>query len=173
VWPTPFGHLLIAANDRALWFMLHGAGRLHDGLPADATIAEKAAARHRLMGEWFMSFPDRASLIAELDAVNVAWGDIRTSAEAFDGDLAGHRRLSTEVDDRAGGVRRVTQSPYHFSDATSAVAGPAPHRGEHHHAVLHEWLGFTTDDVTRLERNGTLVPDLGVAPSSEPPQVSP
>src|SRR5205085_3298199 len=36
------------------------------------------------------------------------------------------RGVITEVDDRGGGRRRITQSPYRFSDASAGVRGPAP-----------------------------------------------
>jgi crotonobetainyl-CoA:carnitine CoA-transferase CaiB-like acyl-CoA transferase len=161
VWATGTGPLLVSANDQALWFLLSRAGRIADGLSPDTPIPEKIATRRRLMEEWFAGFADRASLLAELDAMNIAWGDVIDPGEVFDTAIAAERRLCTTVDDRAGGRRRVTESPYHFSGATSGVAGPAPHRGEHHHGVLGEWLGMSTERVASLEADGVLVaPDL-------------
>ncbi len=157
VWPTGFGHLLIAANDQALWFLLQRGGRVADGLGPDASVAEKVETRRRVMVDWFAGFADRSALIAELDALNIAWGEVTPSAEVFDTELAQERRLSTLVDDRAGGQRRVTQSPYHFSQAVAGVAGPAPHRGEHNAAVLGDWLGLEPAGVEDLVASGTLL----------------
>ncbi len=169
VWATGFGHMLIAANDQALWFLLHRAGRVTDGLAPDASVADKVTTRRRVMSDWFRDFADRTSLIAELDAMNIAWGDVTPSSEVFDSDLARELDLSTTVDDRAGGRRRVTQSPYHFSHATAGVAGPAPHRGEHHEAVLGEWLGLSPADVEALVSSGTLLIGSDPVSSREAP----
>ncbi len=159
VWETGFGHLLIAGNAKALWFLLRQGGRVDDGLSHDAGIDEKVAARQQVMAEWFRSFTDRDDLLTQLDQMNIAWGDVTAPGDVFDTDIAGELRLSTTVDDRAGGRRRVTESPYHYSAATAEVAGPAPHRGEHHHAVLSEWIGLDDDAVAELESQGTLLID--------------
>lgn len=159
VWETGFGHMLIAANAKVMWFMLRQGNRLDDGLGPEASIETKAMTRQTLMAGWFKSFTDRDALIGELDELNVAWGDVIAPGEVFDTEIAQERKLSTTVDDRAGGTRRVTESPYHFSDAESHVAGPAPHRGEHHIEVLGEWLGLDLAQVTSLETAGTLLLD--------------
>ena len=61
-----------------------------------------------------------------------------------------------QIDDRAGGTRPVTQSPYRFSAAKSGVRGPAPHRGEHNVEVLAGWLNKTADEVGELHTQGVL-----------------
>ncbi|MEZ5379451.1 MAG: CoA transferase [Acidimicrobiales bacterium] len=159
VWETGFGHMLIAANSKVMWFMLRKGDRLDDGLRPDAAVEVKAAKRQQLMTDWFKSFTERSALIAELDALNVAYGDVLAPGEVFDTDIALERRLSTTVDDRAGGRRRVTESPYHFSNASSRVAGPAPHRGEHHAEVLGEWIGASPERIAELEAAGILLLD--------------
>ncbi len=163
VWPTGVGYLLIAANSKVLWHLLRQGNRVDDGLGPDASIEEKSSTRHQVITDWFAGFTDRAVLIAELDELNIAWGDVTAPNEVFDTDIAVERRLSTVVDDRAGGVRRITQSPYHFSNATSAVAGPAPHRGEHHRDVFAEWIGLDDAAVEALESSGTLLIDESTA----------
>lgn len=159
VWPTGFGQLLIAANAKALWFLLRQGDRVDDGLGPDASVGDKAAVRQQVIADWFLAFDDKAACLAELDALNIAWGDVTPPDEVFDTPLAVERELSTMVDDRAGGQRRVVQSPYRYSAASAGVAGPAPHRGEHHRQVLGEWLAMTTGDVDRLEADGVLLTD--------------
>jgi formyl-CoA transferase len=61
------------------------------------------------------------------------------------------------VDDRGGGTRQVIRSPYHFSDAQSGVAGPAPRRGEHNAEVLAQWLGMSEADAASLAEQGVLL----------------
>ena len=56
--------------------------------------------------------------------MNLAWGQVAPAAcQAAD---SAARGAITQVDDRAGGTRPITQSPYRFSGARSGVRGPAP-----------------------------------------------
>jgi len=85
-----------------------------------------------------------------LDISHTYRGDLRVRVIAPDGREA-------VVHDRAGGSRPITQSPYRFSDATSGVRGPAPHRGEHNVEILNDWLGRTPADAEKLEHSGVLL----------------
>ncbi len=156
VWATSFGSILVSGNEKSQWFMLRQAGFVTDGLGPDATIAEKAAARRKILADWFLSFATRDELVDALDAANVAWADIRDPTEVFDTPAATERRLAVEVDDRAGGHRRVVQSPYHFSAARATARGGAPFRGEHNHEVLREWLGADAERIGALETGSVL-----------------
>ena len=70
-----------------------------------------------------------------------------------------HNLTGIEIDDRAGGTRPITQSPYRFSAARSGVRGPAPHRGEHNAQVLAQWLDKSAEQVSALEAAGVLQVD--------------
>jgi len=67
-----------------------------------------------------------------------------------------HRGSFVEVDDRAGGVRPVAQSPYRWSAARSGVKGPAAYRGEHNAEVLAEWLGKSAEEAQALSSRGIM-----------------
>lgn len=157
VWSTKHGDVLASGNAKAQWFQLSKAGLVTDGLPKDATIAEKTETRHRVLESFFSDFDVRSDLIAALDQANVAWADVRQPEEVFETDVAAERRLSVEVDDRDGGTRRVVQSPYHFSNARSEVRGGPPFRGEHNSSVLAEWLDMDPDATEQLLGSGVLL----------------
>ncbi len=67
-------------------------------------------------------------------------GVLRTVREIGDSDWAAARGAIVEVADRGGGVVRVPNSPWHFSDADSGVRGEPAYRGEHNREVLAEKL---------------------------------
>lgn len=159
VWATSYGNILVSGNERAQWYMLNKAGFVSDGLPADADVQTKITVRSGALADWFLSFETRDELVVALDKANVAWADIRPPQEVFRTEAAAERRLSVEIDNRAGGTRRVVQSPYHFSNATSVVRGPAAHRGEHNAEVLDAWLSLGNDDIAGLVSSGILVTD--------------
>ena len=128
--------------------------------PAGADLDTKIALRRQAIQAFLLSFPDRASLIAKLDEVNLAWGEIHDHREVFDrqGSIES-RQILTTIDDRAGGERRITNTPYKFSAAEAGVRGPAPYRGEHNHAAIVDWLGDDAPDLDGLHASGVLLQD--------------
>ena len=88
--------------------------------------------------------------------MNLAWGDVRSNAEAFGSPTALARGTLAQVDDRANGTRPVVQSPYRFSDAQSGVRGAPAYRGEHNREVLTRWLGASGEEIDQLEQAGVL-----------------
>lgn len=150
VWPTAGGAMVISGDFRHLWRQLNGVERVPDPAPPGADLAQKIAARRAAFGHHLtVTCADRAAVIAALDRMNLAWGDVRTSRTALELPTVRHRGTITTVDDRGGGVRPVTQSPYRFSGATSAVRAGAPHQGEHNAAALRDWLGPELGDPAR------------------------
>ena len=137
-----------------------------DPTPEGSTIEEKIAARRAEWGRFMLSFETRAELVAQLDAANLAWGEVKDGPTVFDSPTVAHRGTVVDVDDRAGGTRSMVQSPYRFSDAESGVSGPAPHRGEHNDAVLAEWLGLDGAELDGLRSSGALVADEAIEETS-------
>ena len=84
--------------------------------------------------------------------MNLAWGKVREPADVVEQPTLVSRGAIVQMDDRAGGTRPLTQSPYRFSAATSGVRG-LHHIGEHN-AVLEEWLGYDETAVGALMIDG-------------------
>ena len=157
IWDAPGGPIMISGDFRYIWRLLVGKLGVADPTPPGATLAEKIRLRRETAAEFFRKFSDRASLVAALDAVNLAWGDVRPTEDAFASPTAKARGTVAAVDDRGGGTRPVVESPYRFSEARSGVAGGAGYRGEHNREVLAEWLGASPDETTKLEKAGVLL----------------
>jgi CoA:oxalate CoA-transferase len=138
VWETAFGHVVLAGDFRFLFREAVAHCGLVDPTPPGASLEEKIVLRRRAFGELLASFTDMASLGAALDRANIAWGQVLTTYDAVKSETSRHRNTVAEIDDRAGGVRRVIQSPYRFSAAKSGLRGPAPFRGEHNTNVLNK-----------------------------------
>ena len=94
-----------------------------------------------------------------METMNLAWGKVRDPADVIEQPTLRARGAIVDMDDRAGGTRPLTQSPYRFSAASSGVRGPAPHRGEHNAEVLDEWLGHQADSIEVLAADGVLQQD--------------
>jgi crotonobetainyl-CoA:carnitine CoA-transferase CaiB-like acyl-CoA transferase len=156
VWDAPGGPIIITGDFRNIWKALVRHCGVVDPTPPDARLERKIELRRQAVADWMVSFSDRAKLTAALDSVNIAWGDVRSNAQAFDSPTARARESVAQVDDRGGSQRPVVQSPYRFSGARSGVARGPAYRGEHNAEVLDEWLGMTRDEISALERDGVL-----------------
>ena len=156
VWDAPGGPIMITGDFRFIWKLLTRHHGVVDPTPAGAALEEKIKLRRQAVADFLLSFPDRPALIEALDAVNLAWGDVRSNSAAFVSPTARARGIVAQVDDRSGGTRPVVESPYRFSDASSHVARGPAYRGEHNHAVLESWLGASRKEIEGFERDGIL-----------------
>ncbi len=171
VWDGVDGPILTAGDFRWIWKQLSETHQIADPSPADADIGTKRSHRSDAINAFLSSFETRAEMLAALDEANLAWGDIRTTAEAHESPTAIHRGSSVEIDARDGGTRRVTQTPYRFtgtSAETSVTSGItsgalASHLGEHNDEVLAEWLGSGRAEIEALRQSGVLTEDIFAA----------
>jgi len=154
------GQIMLAGDEKWYWRVLNTRAGVVDPTPEGADLDTKIALRREAIQAFLVSFPDRESLIAKLDEVNLAWGDVLDHREVFDrqGSIDA-RQILTTVGDRAGGERRITNTPYKFSAAEAGVRGPAPYRGEHNYEAVVDWLGDGCPDLDRLHDTGVLLQD--------------
>ena len=159
VWDAPGGPIMITGDFRVIWKLLTKHHGVVDPTPSGAALEDKIRLRRQAVADFFLSFPGRPALIKALDAVNLAWGDVRSNSEAFTSPTAQARGTVAHVDDRSGGTRPVVESPYRFSHASSHVARGPAYRGEHNQEVLESWLGASNKEIEDLEREGILDAD--------------
>jgi len=156
VWDAAGGPIMITGDFRMIWKRLVKHHHVVDPTPEGAVLETKIRHRREAAAAFYMSFPDRPKLLAALDEMNLAWGDVRSNAQAFVSPTARARGTVAQVDDRIDGTRPVVQSPYRFSDAQSGVRGGPAYRGEHNREVLTRWLGASSEEIDRLDREGVL-----------------
>ncbi|MDA1073718.1 MAG: CaiB/BaiF CoA-transferase family protein [Proteobacteria bacterium] len=156
IWDTPIGPILISTDVRWLWRLLHTELGVADPTTKNMDFDTKVAARHQAITDFLQTLATREKIDEAMTKMNLAWGQVRTAASIRDQPTIAARGAITDIDDRAGGTRPITQSPYRFSTATSGVRGPAPHRGEHNTQVLKEWLNYPPETILALQTNGIL-----------------
>ena len=155
-WETGVGAVLLSGDFRYIWRLVTGKLGVAEPATPEMDLAEKIAARRAAMGRFMRQLSSWEEIEEAFARINVAWGWVRPAALLGDQPTLKHRGAFVEIDDRAGGTRTVTQSPYRWSAAKSGVRGPAPYRGEHNAEVLTEWLGVGRAEVKRLESVGVL-----------------
>ena len=145
---TSAGFLMIAGEFRFIWQQLNRICGVSDGLGPDASLEEKIAARRAASKKFFNeTCSNREEVVAALDKMNLAWGDVRAASDTVTIGSVQARGSVTEVDDRAGGSRPIPQSPYRFRNSDARVQGGAPHLGEHNTEILKEWLDMSDADL--------------------------
>ncbi len=161
------GPIMLAGDEKWFWHVLKNRAGVVDPSPPDADLPTKIKLRRQAIEEYLLSFPDRPSLVAKLNEINLAWGNVIDHREVFQqqGSVEA-RRVLIEVDNRDGGVRQVTNTPYRFSTAQAAVRGPAAYRGEHNHEALQEWLQLSAREIDELHAQGVLLQDEQAAQRS-------
>ena len=156
VWQTGAGEVMIAGDLKYLSRQLSKVMGIEDPAAPDMPLQEKMRLRRASVQAFFDGL-DRPGLIDALNRMNVAWGDVRKGVEVLSQPTVLERGTLVEVDDRAGGTRRVPRAPYRFSDAECGVHAGAARRGEHNGEVLQEWLGLADADVAGFEQQGVLL----------------
>ena len=156
IWDTPIGPVLLSTDFRLLFRLLTTELGLVDPSTPEMELAEKIAVRRKAVGSFIHTLDTAEKFSAAMKAVNVAWGKVRDPKTLQSQITVEARGTITQVDDRNGGTRPITQSPYRFSNASSGVRGPAAHRGEHHDEVLEDWLSLSHSEVAELVENKVL-----------------
>jgi crotonobetainyl-CoA:carnitine CoA-transferase CaiB-like acyl-CoA transferase len=127
--------------------------------PRFATAGARRAnldALKRIVQAWIRTFPDMASLDAQLDEAKIAIGELRPMREVAETEWARHWTATHVVSDRNGGELRLPGRPWRFSDAELDPPGDPALQGEHNAEICAE-LGLAAGEVARLEASGALV----------------
>ncbi len=155
-WETGAGPILVSADARYFWHCLSRKGLVVDPTTKDMLVEEKIPLRKSAMANFMAGLSSLEEVESSMGSMNLAWGRVGNPTEIQDQQTIRSRGSIIEIDDRAGGTRPVTQSPYRFSGAKSGVRGPAPHRGEHNAEILAEWLKKSPADIETLKQAAIL-----------------
>ena len=159
-WDTGAGPVLVSADFRYFWHLLTNDMGVPDPTSKTMALADKIRLRREATAAFMQSLANWPQVEEAMAQMNLAWGKVRDPRAIGEQATVAHRGAIVQVDDRAGGTRPVTQSPYRFSEAKSGVRGPAPHRGEHNAQVLAEWLNMDMPEADALLEAGVLGRDV-------------
>jgi crotonobetainyl-CoA:carnitine CoA-transferase CaiB-like acyl-CoA transferase len=127
--------------------------------PRFATAAARRAnfgALHQIIQNWMLTFPDMATLDAQLDEAKIAMGQIRSLKDLASSPWSDYWGAVQQVPDRSGGEYRLPGRPWRFSAEELAPAGLPAFQGEHNLEVFRE-LGVAEEELKRLSDSGALV----------------
>ena len=158
IWESGIGPVLLSTDFRMFFRSLTTLG-LEDPSNPEMELEEKINVRRKAVGDFLNTLDTREKFSAAMKSVNVAWGEVRSPENLQDQLTVKARGAITDIDDRNGGTRPITQSPYRFSAAKSGVRGPVAHRGEDFDEVLKGWLSMDDQDISQLREDNVIVYD--------------
>ena len=156
IWESGIGPVLLSTDFRLLFRSLTELG-LEDPSNPMMELKEKISLRRKAVGDFLNTIDTLEDFSAAMKSINVAWGEVRSPENLRDQKTIIRRGSITDIDDRNGGTRPITQSPYRFSNAKSGVRGPAAHRGEHFNEVLKGWLSMNDKDIAQLREDNVVI----------------
>ena len=109
-----------------------------------------------ILRAWAAGQPDAATIEAVLEQHELAMGVLRSVRDIGGSEWAAERNAVVAVPDRNGGVVRVPNSPWLFSDADTGVTGEPKYRGEDNEAVLRDVLGLDETAIAAIRDSGVL-----------------
>jgi crotonobetainyl-CoA:carnitine CoA-transferase CaiB-like acyl-CoA transferase len=122
----------------------------------------------QMIEDWFATFPDRDSVVAELDKFRVPCGPVLSLEEAMAHPHLRERKTVRRVGDRAFGEFDIPGFPVKFSDWPDRTDLKASRLGEDNEAVLSEMLGLSKSEISELYAEEVLLK----APPAEPAAAS-
>src|SRR5215472_7688271 len=108
-----------------------------------------------IINGWFKT-QTKAEVTSKLLAAGLPVGPVQNAQEIFDDPQVVARRLMIDVPDPILGSVKLVGPAAKLSGSPEPLTGAAPLLGEHNAEVLAEMLGYTPDQVARLEEGGVI-----------------
>lgn len=117
-----------------------------------------------IIEEWLRSFPSREEALKILNANHILAAPVLSVEQALDQPQFRERGFIRQVEHPVIGDVQIPISPLRFSESPTDITSPAPLIGEHNASVLTAYLGYTTEQVEELTRDGILVREPAARP---------
>jgi len=108
-----------------------------------------------VINAWFKT-QTKAEATSKLLGAGLPIGPVQNAQEIYDDPQVAARRLMIEVPDPVLGTVKLVGPVARLSGSPDPVTRPAPLLGEHNAEVLMQMLGYTQQDVDRLEEEGVI-----------------
>jgi len=152
--------LIMASTEHQFGYLCRAMGRPE--LPTDPRFCNNPARManveelKRLIQEWFDSMPTDEEVYRRFEEYRVPFAQVLSIAEAMAHPHLREREIVRTINDRFLGEFDVPGFPMRFSGWERHREMQAPMLGEHNAEVLRDYLGYSTDRIAALQREGVL-----------------
>jgi crotonobetainyl-CoA:carnitine CoA-transferase CaiB-like acyl-CoA transferase len=151
------GYLAMNVPDDLIWARLCQAMKREDLIDdprcANGTARASNARFLDLVIEGWLADKTRAEAEAVLNGHGVPVGPVYTAKDVFADPQVAARKMLVPIDDPDVGTYRFARTPITLSSAPEIEANPAPYLGQHTIQIMRELLGYSSDNVKRLEND--------------------
>jgi len=152
--------LIMASTEHQFAYLCRAMGRPE--LPGDPRFKSNADRMahveelKRLIQEWFDSMPGDDEIFRLFDEYRVPYAPVLTVEQAIAHPHLRDNEIVRTVDDRFLGEFDVPGFPLRFSQCARHPQLDAPTLGEHNRSILTDYLGYSSERIEALERDGVL-----------------
>src|SRR5216683_7775888 len=152
--------LIMASTEHQFGYLCRAMGRPE--LPSDPRFKSNADRMahveelKRLIQEWFDSMPGDDEIFRLFDEYRVPYAPVLTIEQAIAHPHLRDNEIVRTVNDRFLGEFDVPGFPLRFSQGSRHPQLDAPVLGEHNRSILTEYLGYSSQRIEVLEREGVL-----------------
>jgi CoA:oxalate CoA-transferase len=148
IWAGPFMDKLVAMMGDPDW--------AHTDIFMDANLrAEHMDEFNALVNVWTTEHTS-----AEIEEIAIKFGvpcsPVRTVREVVNDQQLAYRKFFVELPHPVAGILKYPGAPYQFSETPWKARSSAPLLGQHNEKVYGEWLGYSREDILRLEQVGAI-----------------
>jgi crotonobetainyl-CoA:carnitine CoA-transferase CaiB-like acyl-CoA transferase len=152
--------LIMASTEHQFAYLCRAMGRPE--LPSDPRFKSNADRMahveelKRLIQEWFDSMPGDDEIFRLFDEYRVPYAPVLTVEQAIAHPHLRDNEIVRTVNDRFLGEFDVPGFPLRFSQCERHPQLDAPTLGEHNRSILTDYLGYSSERIEALEREGVL-----------------
>jgi len=161
VFKCPGGYIMLLVQPHEFSRLARALGRpelaTDERFKSNGRRVRNNAALKEIIENWFATFPDRDSVIAELDKFRVPCGPVHSLEEAMAHPHLRERKTVRRVSDPAFGEFDIPGFPVKFSDWPDRTNLKASRLGEDNESVLREMLGVSDAEITQLYSDQVLL----------------
>jgi len=152
--------LIMASTEHQFAYLCRAMGRPE--LPSDPHYCDNTARMAHveelkgLIQDWFDAMPSDEEVYRRFEEYRVPYAQVLSIEEAMAHPHLREREVVRTVNDRFLGEFDVPGFPLRFSGYGRHSEMRAPTLGEHNDAVLRDYLGYSTERIDALQREGVL-----------------
>lgn len=167
VFKCPGGYIMLLVQPHEFHRLAKAMGRpelaTDDRFKSNGRRVRNNDALKEMIENWFATFPDRDSVVAELDKFRVPCGPVHSLEEAMNHPHLRERKTIRRVSDPAFGEFDIPGFPVKFSDWPDRTDLKASRLGEDNEAILHEMLELSDAEIAQLYAENVLLKRPGKA----------
>jgi CoA:oxalate CoA-transferase len=154
VYACPGGYIMLLVQQHEFSRLANAMGKpelaTDDRFKTNGRRVRNNVLLKQMIEEWFATFPDRDSVVAELDKFRVPCGPVLSLEEAMAHPHLRERKTVRRVSDPSFEQFDIPALPVKFSDWPDRTDLKASRLGEDNEAVLREMLGLGENEIREL-----------------------